>query len=72
MVALPLALAFGVASGVARRLGAAKEYEALVLDLTEVPFLDSSASLALEDAVTQAQRRSKQVFLVGGRHCREW
>jgi hypothetical protein len=44
----------------------------LELHLTGVPFLDSSASLAPEGAIAQAQRRSKQVFLVGGRHCREW
>ena len=38
-----------------------------MLDLAEVPFLDSSASLALEDATTQAQARAKQVYLVGAR-----
>jgi SulP family sulfate permease len=56
---------FGAAKGMARRLAAADEYDALVLDLTEVPFLDSSASLALDDAIAQAQGRSKQVYLVG-------
>ena len=56
---------FGAAKGMARRLGAADAYDVLVLDLTEVPFLDSSASLALEDAIAQAQTRNKEVFLVG-------
>ena len=58
---------FGAAKGMARRLGAFDEYDALVLDLREVPFLDSSASLGLEDAIKQAQGRNKQVFLVGVR-----
>lgn len=58
---------FGAAKGMARRLGALDEYDALVLDLGDVPFLDSSASLGLEDAITQAQRHDKNVFLVGVR-----
>ncbi len=58
---------FGAAKGMARRLAASDEYDALVLDLAEVPFLDSSASLALEDAIRQAQGHGKQVFLVGVR-----
>lgn len=56
---------FGAAKGMARRLGAIDEYDALVLDLREVPFVDSSASLALEDAIKQARGRNKQVFVVG-------
>ena len=58
---------FGAAKGMARRLGAANEYDVLVFDLTEVPFLDSSASLALEDSIRQAQGRGNHVFLVGVR-----
>ena len=49
----------------ARRLAAADAYEILILDLTDVPFLDSSASLALEDAIRQAMSRGKQVILTG-------
>ncbi len=56
---------FGAAKGMARRLAASDEYDALVLDLREVTFLDSSASLGLEDAIKQAQGHNKQVFLVG-------
>lgn len=56
---------FGAAKGMARRLAASDEYDALVLDLREVTFLDSSASLGLEDAIKLAQGHNKQVFLVG-------
>jgi len=56
---------FGAAKGMARRLAASDEYDALVLDLRDVTFLDSSASLGLEDAIKLAQGHNKQVFLVG-------
>jgi len=59
---------FGAAKGMARRLAAADEYDVLILDLTDVSFLDSSASLALEEAITTAQARGKAVYLVGLRH----
>ena len=58
---------FGAAKGMARLLAASDEFDALVLDLSEVPFLDSSASLGLEDAIKQAQGHKKHVFLVGVR-----
>ncbi len=58
-------ISFGAAKGLARRLGAADEYGVLVLDLTDVPMIDSSASLAVEDAVRQAHDRDKPVYLVG-------
>jgi len=58
---------FSAAKGMARRLAANDAYDALVLDLREVPFLDSSASLGLEDAIKQGQRHNKHVYLVGVR-----
>lgn len=58
---------FSAAKGMARRLAANDAYDALVLDLSEVPFLDSSASLGLEDAIKQGQRHNKHVYLVGVR-----
>jgi SulP family sulfate permease len=56
---------FGAAKGMVRRLGAANEYDVIVFDLTDVPFVDSSASLALEDSIAQVQGREKQIYLVG-------
>ena len=58
---------FGAAKGMARLLVSSDEYDALVLDLREVPFLDSSASFGLEDAIKLAQGHHKHVFLVGVR-----
>ena len=81
VVALPLALGFGVASGAGPVAGlygaifvglfaallAADEYGVLVLDLTDVPMIDSSAAMAVEDAVRQAHAHHKPVYLVGAR-----
>jgi SulP family sulfate permease len=58
---------FGSAKGMARLLGASDDYDALVLDLADVPFVDSSASLSLEEAIKQAQRHGKEVYVVGVR-----
>ncbi len=58
---------FGAAKGMARRLAAADQYDVLVLDLTDVPLLDSSASMAVEEAILQAEARGKAVYLVGVR-----
>ncbi len=58
---------FGVARGMARRLGAADHYDALILDLSDVPMVDSSAGLSIGDVVQQAISRGKPVFIVGMR-----
>ena len=43
---------FGAAKGMARLLAASDDYDALVLDLSDVPFLDSSASLVLDSSAS--------------------
>ncbi|MCZ6589512.1 MAG: SulP family inorganic anion transporter [Alphaproteobacteria bacterium] len=56
---------FGAANGMARRMADADAYDALIVDLSDVPFLDSSASLAVEAVIKQVQSRDKQVFVAG-------
>ena len=58
-------VSFGIAKTLLRRLGAADSHDALVLDFSAVPLIDSSASLALEDIVLQALDGGKAVFLAG-------
>jgi len=58
-------LSFGAASELARRLDALGMYRVLVLDLAAVPYIDSSASLALEGLVRRAREHGRQVILVG-------
>ncbi len=58
-------VSFGVAKRLSRRLGMADDYAVLILDLSAVPLIDSSASLALEDAILDAIRRDRAVFVAG-------
>ncbi len=56
---------FGVAKAISREHNLINDYRALVLDLSEVPLLDVTSSLALENAITEATEKGRQVFLVG-------
>ena len=56
---------FGVAKAISREHNLINEYQALVLDLTEVPILGVTSSLALENAIEEAVENGRQVFLVG-------
>ncbi len=56
---------FGVAKAISREHNLINDYQALVLDLTEVPILGVTSSLALENAITEALEKGRQVFLVG-------
>lgn len=58
-------LSFGAAADMARRLDSLKLYDVLVLDLTNVPFVDSSASLAIEGVAQRSRERGGRVILVG-------
>lgn len=58
-------LSFGAANEVGRRLGSVGGYDVLVLDLSATPFMDSSASLAIEGVIRHATSRGQPVFLVG-------
>ncbi len=56
---------FGVAKAISREHNLINDYRALVLDLSDVPLLDVTSSLALENAITEALDKGRQVFLVG-------
>ena len=56
---------FGVAKAIAREHNLINNYQALVLDLSEVPILGVTSSLALENAIEEAVENGRQVFLVG-------
>lgn len=62
-------MSFGAAKELVSRLASAQSagvaFEALVLDLGEVPTIDSSASLALEEIVTEAQGQGRAVYVAG-------
>ncbi len=58
-------LSFGSARDVARMLVSSREKEVLVIDLSDVPFIDSSASISLEEAMIALQRDNDIVLLCG-------
>lgn len=56
---------FGVAKAIDRQHQAMDYYEALILDLTDVPLLGVTSSLALENAIQEAVEQDRKVFIVG-------
>ena len=60
-------MSFGAAKGMARLLAQFDEYDVLILDLTDMPQIDFTASRALYDMVFDAKSMGREVFLVGTR-----
>jgi SulP family sulfate permease len=56
---------FGVAKAISREHNLINDYQVLVLDLSEVPILGVTSSLALENAIKEALEKNRQVFIVG-------
>jgi SulP family sulfate permease len=56
---------FGVSQAISREQTAMKEHDVLVLDLSDVPMLGVTASLAIENTVQEAIDNKRQVIIVG-------
>ena len=56
---------FGVAKAISREHNLIDDYQALVLDLSEVPMLGVTSALALENAIAEAIEKGRQVYIVG-------
>jgi SulP family sulfate permease len=56
---------FGVSKAIAREHSAMKEADVLIVDLSDVPLLGVTASLAIENAIKDAIDKGLQVFIVG-------
>ncbi|WOD41253.1 SulP family inorganic anion transporter [Nodosilinea sp. E11] len=57
-------MSFGAAKSITRRLAFVREYQALVLDLGEVPTLGVTAALAIESIVQDSIGRDRTVWIV--------
>ena len=57
-------MSFGAAKSISRRLSFVKNYQALVLDLGDVPTLGVTAALAIESIVQDSIKRDRQVWIV--------
>ncbi len=60
-------MSFGAAKGIAQRMAIVAQYEVLILDLSEVPRMGVTASLAVETMIRDAYDRQREIFLVGAR-----
>ena len=58
-------MSFGSARGIARMLASSKEQDVLIIDLSDVPFIDSSASIALEEVILDAHADKDYVIVCG-------
>ena len=58
-------LSFGAAKGISERMMLVKKYKILLLDITEVPHLGVTASLAIERMVEEAERQKRAVLITG-------
>lgn len=56
---------FGVAKAIAREHNAMRESDVLIVDLSDVPMLGVTASIAVENAIRDAHDKGAQVYLVG-------
>ena len=58
-------MSFGAAKTISQRMTIVNNFEVLILDLSEVPLLGVTASLAIENMVREAIAQQRTVFIVG-------
>ena len=58
-------LSFGAAKGISERMMLVRQYRILLLDITNVPHLGVTASLAIERMVQEARKHDRQVLVAG-------
>ncbi|MEQ9625493.1 bicarbonate transporter BicA [Coleofasciculus chthonoplastes] len=56
---------FGVSKAISRQHNAMEEHDVLIVDLSDVPHLGVTSSLAIENAIKEAIDKGRQVFIVG-------
>jgi SulP family sulfate permease len=56
---------FGVSKAIAREHSAMKDCDVLILDLSDVPMMGVTASLAVENAIQDAHDQGRQVLIAG-------
>ena len=58
-------LSFGAAKGISERMTQIRQYKILLLDVTDVPHLGITATLAIERMVEEAEHHNRQVLVAG-------
>ena len=60
-------LSFGAAKGITERMMLVRNYKILILDITEVPRMGVTATLAIEDMVQEAKANSRKAYVAGAK-----
>lgn len=60
-------MSFGAAKSMVKRVASVDNYEALVLDLSDVPIIDFTSSIAIEDIILDAQEAGHHIFISGAK-----
>ncbi|MDH5711389.1 MAG: SulP family inorganic anion transporter [Gammaproteobacteria bacterium] len=58
-------MGFSAAKSMARRHASIQNYDIMLLDLVDVPFMDFTSARAIEDIIMDTKNAGRQVFLVG-------
>ena len=58
-------LSFGAAKGISERMMLVRNYKILILDITDVPRVGVTATLAIEDMIQEAKNNSRKAFVAG-------
>ncbi|MEH6628123.1 MAG: SulP family inorganic anion transporter [Motiliproteus sp.] len=58
-------VSFGAAKAIQKRLEASGAHDALLLDLSNVPYIDVSTAMAIEAMILEAEEANRHVFLIG-------
>ena len=58
-------MSFGAANEMVRKFSNLGTYQVMVIDLLDVPHMDGSAALALEEVIQRAVKADKSVFVAG-------
>jgi SulP family sulfate permease len=58
-------LSFGAAKDMAQRLAMIEDYKAMILDMSDVPTIDFTTSVSIEDMIRGAQGTGKHVMISG-------
>ncbi len=58
-------MSFGAAKGISERMMLVRNYKVLILDITDVPRLGVTATLAIEEMVEEAKTNSRKAYVAG-------
>ena len=58
-------MSFGAAKGISERMMLVRNYKVLILDITDVPRLGVTATLAIEEMVQEAKSNSRKAYVAG-------